>query len=833
MIPFSCGFECDPAKLMSRLNIQPHDLQATWAQAHKDPSFGVPLFDMPEFFKPSRWRAAFNDVQQGIKETKQVHAASQKLGTMVFETVSNLGESNELEDIQSAILPLLHQIHEEAKTDAGVRMLCSTLKTDAIAKIFPPAAMDTLTSFYGASTQSVHASIEESPPPPMDGVDVTDQTFEFAKEAKLEHARAAFGAVMGTSEERRQWVRRRRRSTAFGGFADAVSWLRDSVLSTIQRVWKHVGRFALVAVMVAAVILTYCAIMGRDYESDYAFVENVDESKKPTGTFTSISHENLAYASFGVVEPISFTIAGVFWGTLTVLGALGFTFALYQDTDLANMTSGADYLQKKPDYVRKPRAHSYSDQELLDKSLSTRAYKSSMCSMVWKCLDSVVKLMNSSGSTKLARAVDSFFQSRVATADQQLLVQNAHQKVLAASMKLASERTGANLKGYLGWTEATGREYGRKHTELVGSEAYKSTESDLVARGAIHGLDDKTKKWKMLNMKDIAGNFRHRNQDILTATSSKDTFEANTRFPQQLECMNEWLAIRNAELNPEQKNKLKFDLLNERQDDILTFISVTSDTVRKEQQVAQKAATAGGPTLVEYIDKLFDADKDNLHAEIPKAMRLVRTQAVGFGKNLGAMANVPGLSFIGDALGINAFASEQNKNKGAAILAGIFLAWYLMGPVFASLLIVVAAAGFFASSQGMSATQAFGISCTIFVGLFHLVPDVTSDQAATINALLQISAQTSADIRQFRVQNAHEQYAQASARAAADAARHGAFASVAAGAAAGIFTGGNTAAMSAAASAGSNLVSGLSRHREIEAQQRLYDQTRNFFGEFV
>jgi hypothetical protein len=133
----------------------------------------------------------------------------------------------------------------------------------------------------------------------------------------------------------------------------------------------------------------------------------------------------------------------------------------------------------------------------------------------------------------------------------------------------------------------------------------------------------------------------------------------------------------------------------------------------------------------------------------------------------------------------------------------------------------------------MSATQAFGISCTIFVGLFHLVPDVTSDQAATINALLQLSAQTSADIRQFRVQNAHEQYAQASARAAADAARQGALASVAAGAAAGIFTGGNTAAMSAAASAGSNLVSGLSRHREIEAQQRLYDQTRNFFGEFV
>lgn len=829
MIPFSCGFECDPAKLMSRLNIQPHDLQATWAQAHKDPSFGVSLFDMPEFFKPSRWREAFHDVQQGIKETRQVHAASQKLGTMVFETVSNLGESNELEDIQSAIFPLLHQIHEEAKTDAGVRMLCSTLKTDAIAKIFPPAAMDTLTSFYGASTQSVHASIEESPPPPMDGVDVTDQTFEIAKEAKLEHARAAFGAVMGTSEERRRWLRRRRRSTAFGGFADAVRWLRDSVLSTIQRVWKHVGRFALVAVMVAAVILTYCAIMGRDYESDYAFVENVDEKGKPTGTFTSISHENLAYASFG--EPVSFTIAGLFYGTVAILGTLGFTFALLQDTDLANMTSGTDYLQKGTDYVRKARVHSYSDQELLDKSLSTRAYKSSMCSMVWKCLDSVVKLMNSSGSTKLARAVDSFFQSRVATADQQLLAQNAHQKVLAASMKLASERTGANLKGYLGWTEATGREYGRKHTELVGSDAYKSTESDLVARGAIHGLDDTTKKWKMLDMKGIAGNFRHRNQDILTATSSKDTFEANTRFPQQLECMNEWLAITKAELNTEQKKKLKSDLLNERQDDILTFISITSDTARKEQQVAQTAATAGGTKLVEYIDKLFEADK--LQDEIPNAMRLVRTQAVGFGKNLGAMANIPGLSFIGDALGINAFASEQNKNKGSAILGGIFLAWYLMGPVFASLLIVVAAAGFFAHSQGMSATQAFGISCTIFVGLFHLVPDVTSDQAATINALLQLSAQTSADIRQFRVQNAHEQYAQASARAAADAARQSALASVAAGAAAGIFTGGNTAAMSAAASAGSNLVSGLSRHREIEAQQRLYDQTRNLFGEFV
>ena len=332
-------------------------------------------------------------------------------------------------------------------------------------------------------------------------------------------------------------------------------------------------------------------------------------------------------------------------------------------------------------------------------------------------------------------------------------------------------------------------------------------------------------------MKDIAGNFRHRNQDILTTTSSKDTFEANTRFPQQLECMNEWLAIRNSKLLDDQTKSLKLRLLNERQADILNFISVTSDTVRNEPQTAQVAATAGGTELVDYIDKLFEADK--LQVEIPKAMRLVRTQTVGIGKNLGAMANIPGLSFIGDALGVNAFASEQNKTKGAAILAGIFLAWYLMGPVFASLLIVVATAGFFAHSQGMSATQSFSISVAIFVGLFHLVPDVTSDQAATINSLLQLSAQTSADIREFRMQNAHEQYSQASARAAADSARHGALASAAAGAAAAYFTGGNPVAMSAAASAGSNLVSGLSKHKELEAQQRLYDQTRSFFGEYV
>ena len=448
MIPFSCGsLECDATKLLRRLNIQPHDLQASWIQAHKEQSFGSSIFDLPEFLNPSKWRAAFDDVQTGIKQTRQVHSASQKLGTMVLDTVSTLGESNEKEDIQRVVLPLLHKIHEEAKTDEGVRMLCSSLKTDAISKIFPAAAMDTLTSFYGASTSSVHASIEESPPPPMDGVNVTEHTFETAKEAKFEMAQAAFGAVMGTSEQRKRWVRRRRRTTAFGGVADAVRWLRDSVLSTVQRVWRHVGRFALVAVMVAAVVLTYCAIMGRDYESDYAFVEDIGKDKKPTGTFTSISHENLAYTSFGI-EPVTTTTAALLlakfiagakltaWVGGTLAAASTAAYWIWQETDLGNMTSGTDYLQMDSKYVSKPRTHSYSNQELLDKSLSTRAYKSSMCSMVWTCLDSVVKLMNGSGSTEIARAIDSFFQSRVSTADQKLLAQNSYQKVLAASMTL-------------------------------------------------------------------------------------------------------------------------------------------------------------------------------------------------------------------------------------------------------------------------------------------------------------------------------------------------------------------------------------------------------------
>ena len=870
MIPFSCGFECDPAKLMSRLNIQPHDLQATWAQAHKDPSFGVPLFDMPEFFKPSRWREAFHDVQQGIKETKQVHAASQKLGTMVFETVSNLGESNELEDIQSAILPLLHQIHEEAKTDAGVRMLCSSLKTDAITKIFPPAAMDTLTSFYGASTQSVHASIEESPPPPMDGVDVTDQTFEIAKEAKLEHARAAFGAVMGTSEERRRWVRRRRRSTAFGGFADAVRWLRDSVLSTIQRVWKHVGRFALVAVMVAAVILTYCAIMGRDYESDVSFVRFQNNGATET---IAVHQSNIRTfsQSFGIAPLIPAVLAGgaavatkiavvatfveAHWATLAVLSLLGAGVAKgYAGSDsnftakgdeLPNMeTTGPDTIPVFGQHTTNQPAYANAtaiNKDIFLKAVASRRYKSGMCSYLWACMDSIVSFLTEKDQPWIARTVDDFFQKKLVldSAEQGRLFRSAKHKTFVRGLKV-------DQKSWNTFMSLTDADRIRLAAEREQTAAFKSSDNRIVELGAAYAKDNEGKKRLVLNAEDKAINFVRESThstDFNPDTDNNQSLESNARFAQQLEAHIEWSAITDAlkkkQITESEADSLKTRLLESSKQDLVDFMALTSEkTMAKATRIVgwtgmSELITANAEgKLLKYIDDVHAGEYKG--AVLQDAAKHVRMHAVGLSSYFSAMRNMPGLSIIGDALGVNAHATEQSKNAGVALIAGVFLAWYLMGPMLASVLIIAIGAGFVAHGSGaMGMTNAVMLAIGIFAGLWPLVPDVTSDQAATINALLQISAQTSADIRQFRVQNAHEQYAQASARAAADAARHGAFASVAAGIAAGVATQGNPSAMSAAASAGSNLVSGLSRHREIEAQQRLYDQTRNFFGEFV
>ena len=217
-------------------------------------------------FAPWRWPKVFSDVHEGLKQLRQAHAASQKLAAMVYPTIATLGESED--DVQVAVLRLLHEIHEE--TDPDVRKLCSSLKTDALSSIFPSGETETLATFWGASAESVEESIGAKPPPSMEGVELED-----IEKTALSAAQAAFGAVMGTSEHRKSWrLRRRRRSDAadFGDGAsaltEALAWLRESVMWVISRVWRHVYRFAFVAAMIAAVVLTYCAIMGRGYTSE-------------------------------------------------------------------------------------------------------------------------------------------------------------------------------------------------------------------------------------------------------------------------------------------------------------------------------------------------------------------------------------------------------------------------------------------------------------------------------------------------------------------------------------------------------------------------------------
>ena len=852
----------DATKLLRRLRIEPHDLHASWQQAQRESSFGGTLesariaAERAAEFAPWRWPKVFTDVRRGLHQTRQVHAASQKLGAKVYSVVSTLGE-DEVE-MTATILKLLQEIQKD--DDPGVRMLCSSLKTDAIETIFPSASMQTLVSYWSASKEGVEQSIRSSTPPDLAGVDIEGEALD-----ALGKARLAFGAVMGEERKRARRVR-------FGGFREAASWLRDTVIHTFSLVWKYVARFALVGTMIAAVLLTYCAIMGREYKSEYVF-----EAGKDGQVGRMYQHADIKYAAataFGILPAFLVPVGAILASSAVALKAavaakataMSFTamYGLLAATVSATVGAGS-YFYTHSDSAwhtdasrQKPMQPGVEDIErvaadqvesrnksILDLSLSERDYNGGMCRYVWLCMDRVVRFLNSTSQPWIARTIDSFFQSRLADADTALLFENAQQKTFVAGLRADGGSYRAAFHKV--WDD---KHYDRVLAEEENSAKHKATVNSILAQGAAHAMN-KDGTIGMLDMQARGQNYAHATSHAAKFQANTSTLAENKEFPSQLEAINAWHAIRSSNLPEETKTHHKNRLLKSSRHHLAGFLVATSQKAISDDKNARSTlgylksfvftpetlgnATPDDTKLMAYIDNAYDADR--MSETVPEAVKMMRAQAVGLSSHFGAMRGNAGLSSVGDALGINAHATTESKYFGAAILSGIFLAWYLVGPMLASAFIVSIGAFAFLykhdDGKMFGLNGSLGIAIAIFAGLLQLIPEATSDQVQTMQALMQLAMQTSGDVRQYRMDAANAQYQAMQAKAAADSARTGAFASAAAGLFAGVASGGNVAAATAAANAGGNLASAFVRGQRELAAQRELNMSATFFGDYV
>jgi hypothetical protein len=876
--------ECDPARLLRRLHIKPCDLHASWNDAHKRQEFGDTIGSLQKAaeraaeFAPWKWPKVYQDVREGLKQTKLAHAASQKLAEKVYSTVSALGEGEH--EVQGAILRLLKEI--QADDDPGVRLLRSSLKTDALETIFPAASMQTLTSYWSVSKDGVERSIQSSPPPALDGVDVEGEALDALGKAKM-----AFGAVMGTAEQKERWVRARKKAR-FGSplesIRDAASWLRDRVLHTFSLVWKHVARFALIGTMIAAVVLTYCAIMGRDYQSEYAFEGSGDSLRMIEHANLKASYATAGFGDGGVVSgPLLVAaaapvVAAAATTAAAATAATATTVAVWSYTALAGLfavgttaLAGATALFLDTDYMRQnsvkvhggvkqgqPQRETVGadkvverNKEILKYSLDNRTYTGGMCQYVWKLMDQVVGFFNNRDLPWIAQTVDSFFQKSLADASAEtktMLYENSQRQAHLAGLRSNHEAYTTQLNVL----KDTDR-YMNAAAEIENSNRQKAVSNDILAQGG--ALPKTNGVTGSLDMKQKGVNYAVATGHSTTFRSDTSSLEKNNDFPQQLEAMHAWHAIRSSSLKDDEKTILKNKLIATSRHHLYGFLANTSNKVRVDAASAdsnvqgfwrfvnraaapetlKKSAPQDDQKFLAYIDSAYD--EDNLSGHLPEAVKLMRTQAIGLSSWFGAMQSTPGLSFVGDALGINQGASTESKAVGTAILGGIFLAWYLVGPLLASAFVV--SIGAFAFAYKFDDGKTFGLhgsavlGATVFVGLFQLIPEVTSDQAHNINALVQLAMQASGDVHQFRTQAANAQYQAMQAKSAADAARAGAFASAAAGIAAGVASGGNPMAMTAAATAGGNLVTNIVAGEGARAAGRVLAQSRTYFGEYV
>jgi hypothetical protein len=806
--------DCDASKFLRRLDIGPRELHASWREAHKRQAFGLPVKRIKEFvWNATKWRKVVTDVQLGIEHVKKAHAASHKVASIVYPTIAALGETNE--DIESAMLPALKRIMEESKTDAGVRMLCSSLKTDALASIFPPCETETLMTYWGASGDNVRESLTAKPPP-MEGVELGD-----IQRAALDAAQAAFGAVVG--KQRTMWQKRwlqRRKSAGFGSDSamyEAVAWLRESVLWVLGQMWRHVKTFAFIAAMIAAVVLTYCAIMGRGYVDGGFAVDgkhedgNVVNVAKPAYKGSS----NFGFDIWGVGESMFNKAMGNGWATNKEVKEQ--QAAAQSQTNQANekrrlRIQARDDAQKER--IGKNETNQIGmneDQKALDTAISLRRYETGVCSVVWQCMDAMVALVNRLSYTHwIARYIDAFFQKNVADVSAELLADNARKQYF---LELLNEKNRSE--------EAKGL-----------SEQLKSATNDVLKKVSVHG-----------NNPAALSRWIGKKQgwwDYFTFSLSKTDFNAqesglttNEDVGSQLEVVSHIAAIRNAYKNEEISEDRSKKLLH-------TFLDPEKNKKNAEQAKTFFHKAFSKNEFDKYSVEIDNIVKGEFDEELKKASEAVKhaqTQAMGLSSYLSAIRNIPGLVSMGDALGVNgdhpAPSFQASQLIGTGLLTGIILAVYALGPMVLPVLLIAAGAGLLANYLTQSAHQAIVVAAGVLVVILPMMVNVTSDQYTQVQALTNLMLQTSGEIRTARIANAHAEAAAMHAKSVADAARAGAFASAAAGIAAGVATGGNPMAMSAAATAGGSLVSNMVAGEGALASTRLLAQTRTYFGEYV
>ena len=313
----------------------------------------------------------------------------------------------------------------------------------------------------------------------------------------------------------------------------------------------------------------------------------------------------------------------------------------------------------------------------------------------------------------------------------------------------------------------------------------------------------------------------------LQTETDKGKVQFNRDLGNELATMSEISAIKKAykdkQINAGEKDMLLSNIYRNKPGHIHKFLSYS--------------ANLGSDARKRGLDIMKGEEADHIIRQVPETVRLVQRQAMGISSYLGVMRNIPGLVSVGDALGVNRALTTptamMSQGIGTGILAGMFLAWYLQGPMFVALLIVAAGAGLFAKYMKAGDHTSLAIAAGIVVTVFPRLPSATSDDAHVLNELAALMTHTSGEIRTARIANAHAEAAAMHAKSVADAARAGAFASAAAGIAAGVATGGNPMAMSAAATAGGSLVSNMVAGEGALASTRLLAQTRTYFGEYV